>query len=110
MCPTEDRTQVILAAMPSQVPSQAFIEISYKIKAFGHAYLVHYTILFHSRGGYFNSLILQALELLPGRAKRSNAISHRGYEQQPESEQTNVIARSCWVETRKALSMCAIIQ
>ena len=31
--------------------------------------LVHYSILFHSRGGYFNSLILQALELLPGRAE-----------------------------------------
>ena len=44
----------------------ASIEISYEIKAHGYAYLVHYTILFHSRGGYFNSLILQALELLPG--------------------------------------------
>ena len=40
-----------------------------KLPLFGHAYLVHYTILFHSRGGYFNSLVLQALELLPGRAK-----------------------------------------
>ena len=48
---------------------QASIEISYKIKAFGHAYLVHYSIFFHSLGGYFNSLILQALELLPGRAE-----------------------------------------
>ena len=43
--------------------------ISYKVKAFKHAYLVHYSILFHSRGGYFNSLVLQALELLPWREK-----------------------------------------
>ena len=47
----------------------ASIEISYEIKAHRYAYLVHYTILFHSRGGYFNSLILQALELLPGWVK-----------------------------------------
>ena len=46
------------------------IEISCKIEAFGHAYLVHCTKLFHSRGGYFNSLILQALELLPRRAEQ----------------------------------------
>ena len=37
--------------------SQASIEISYKIKAFGHAHLVRCTKLFHSWGGYFNSLI-----------------------------------------------------
>ena len=45
------------------------IEISYKILAFGYAYLVHYTMLFHNWGGYYNSLILQALELLPGQAE-----------------------------------------
>ena len=28
-----------------------------------------YTMLIHNRGGYYNSLILQALELLPGRAE-----------------------------------------
>ena len=39
------------------------IAISCKIKAFGYAYLVHYTVLFHNQGGYYNSLILQALEL-----------------------------------------------
>ena len=31
--------------------------------------ILYTTILFHSRGGYFNSLILQALELLPGQAE-----------------------------------------
>ena len=33
-----------------------------------HCYycLVHYTVLFHSQGGYYNTLILQALELLLG--------------------------------------------
>ena len=51
--------------------SEQSIEISYKIQAFGHAYLVHCTKLqFHSRGGYFNSPVLQALELLPGRAEQ----------------------------------------
>ena len=29
-----------------------------------------YTMLIHNRGGYYNSLILQALELLPRRAER----------------------------------------
>ena len=53
----------------TQPGSQASIEVSCKIKAFGQAYLVHYSILLHSRGGYFNSYILQAFELLPGRAK-----------------------------------------
>ena len=28
-------------------------------------YIVHYTVLFHNKGGYYNSLILQALELPP---------------------------------------------
>ena len=50
--------------------SQASIVMCYKIEAFGHAYIVHCTKLFHSQGGYFNSLILQALELLPGRKYR----------------------------------------
>ena len=27
--------------------------------------LVHFTVLFHSQGGYYNSLILQSLELPP---------------------------------------------
>ena len=55
--------------LPYKQPgSQVSIEISYKIQAFGYAYLVHYTMLFHNQGGYYNSLILQALELLPGRA------------------------------------------
>ena len=51
--------------------SQASIEISCKIEVFGHAYLVHCTKLFNSQGSYFNSLILQALMLLPGRAERA---------------------------------------
>ena len=55
----------------TQPGSKVSIEISYKIEAFGHAYLVHCTKLFHSRGGHFNSLILQALELFPARAKRA---------------------------------------
>ena len=39
----------------------------YKIRAVGYAYLAaHYTILFHNQGGYYNILILQALELFPG--------------------------------------------
>ena len=38
---------------------------SYKIKAFGHVCLVHYTVLFRNQRGYY-SLILHALELLPG--------------------------------------------
>ena len=46
--------------------SQAPIEIRYKILAFGYAYYVQYTVLFLNQGGYYNSLTLQALELLPG--------------------------------------------
>ena len=51
----------------SQLGSQASIEISYKIEAFRHAYLIHCAKLFHSQVGYFDSLILQALELLSGK-------------------------------------------
>ena len=29
-------------------------------------------MLFHNQGGYYNSLLLQALELLPGRGERDN--------------------------------------
>ena len=42
----------------------------FKVEAFWRAYLVHCKKLLHSRGGYFNSLMLQALELLPGRAEQ----------------------------------------
>ena len=31
--------------------------------------IVHYTVLFYNQAGYYNSLILQALELPPGQAK-----------------------------------------
>ena len=31
----------------------------------GYAYPVHYTVLFHNLGGYYNSLKLQALEIPP---------------------------------------------
>ena len=48
----------------------------HKIEAFGHAYLLHCTKLFHSWGGYFNSLLLHALELLPWRAKRAYAYAY----------------------------------
>ena len=48
------------------------IAISCKIKAFGYAYLVHYTVLFHNQGGYYNSPILQALELPPGVSRVSD--------------------------------------
>ena len=37
-------------------------------------YIVHYTVLFHNKWGYYNSLIMQALELLPGRAECALAI------------------------------------
>ena len=32
-------------------------------------FIVHYTLLFHNQRGYYNSPILQALELPPGRAE-----------------------------------------
>ena len=40
--------------------------MTFKIQAFGYAYLVYYTVLFHSQGGYYNSLILKAWELFLG--------------------------------------------
>ena len=44
------------------------IEMSWKMHVFGYVYLVHYTLyttLHHNQGGYYNSLILQALDLPP---------------------------------------------
>ena len=42
-----------------------------KYKHFGYAYLVHYyTVLSHNQGVYYSSLILQALELPPGRVEQ----------------------------------------
>ena len=41
------------------------IEISCKIGALGYTLYCTYTLLFHNQGGYYNSLILQALELPP---------------------------------------------
>ena len=40
-------------------------------------YSVHYTVLFHNQGGYQNSLILEALELLPAQAER--AVVSKGF-------------------------------
>ena len=38
----------------SSVHAVVFIEISCKIQAFGYAYLVHNTVLFHDQGSYYN--------------------------------------------------------
>ena len=45
--------------------SLASIEISVKIKPFGYTFLVCFTVLFDNQGCYYNSLIMQALELPP---------------------------------------------
>ena len=37
----------------ARFPGVYWIEMNFKIKAFGHAYLVHHSILFHSRGRLF---------------------------------------------------------
>ena len=42
---------------------QAAIEISCKKEVSERAYPVHYTLLLQNQGGYYNSLILKALEL-----------------------------------------------
>ena len=52
--------------------SQASIEIGCTIKSPGYAYVVHYTVLFHNQGCYYNSIILQALKLLPGASGLAN--------------------------------------
>ena len=48
------------AIFPSQVPRRLLNWIWVSI-------LLHYIVLFDSQWGYYNSLILQALELIPGR-------------------------------------------
>ena len=69
--------------------SQASIEISYKIAyRFGYAYFVHYTVLFHNQRGYYNSRILQALELLPGRLAQLVSISPK-----PESRSDTLLVQ-----------------
>ena len=40
------------------------------ILAFEYAYLAYYTVLSHNQEGYYNSLILHALELLPERVEK----------------------------------------
>ena len=40
-------------------------------------YSVHYTVLFHNQGGYQNSVILEALELLPAQAEQ--AVVSKGF-------------------------------
>ena len=42
----------------SSVHAVVFIEISCKIQAFGYAYLVHNTELFHDQGSYYNTTAL----------------------------------------------------
>ena len=55
----------------SHVFSLASIEIVCKIEKFGYAYPVHYTVLYHNQGSYYNSLILQALEWSYSPSERS---------------------------------------
>ena len=56
------------------------IEICCKIYAFGYAYLAHFTLLPHNQVGYYNSLILQALELPPlaSRARKGPHLDSSG--------------------------------
>ena len=52
----------------SQV-SRSLLKSVVKFEQFAMHFIVHYTLLFHNQRGYYNSPILQALELPPGRAE-----------------------------------------
>ena len=63
--------------------SQAPIEISCKIQAVGYAYIVHHTVLFHKREGYYNSFTVsprqEAAQLIFERGLQNEDISHGFY-------------------------------
>ena len=46
--------------------TQAVMELISKNRAVGYSHSVHYTALFHNQAGYYNSLILQAMDLPSG--------------------------------------------